>query len=490
MDRHDTAARLALLRRIADLRVAVLGDALLDVWHHGDVHRLGREAAVPVLEEDGQDAAPGGAANCAVNAAALGARTRFLGIAGDDAGGQALRAALTAAGVDAGLLVVDPGAATPVKHRLMSGEEQLARFDTPGGRWSTAARQRLRDRLPALLDDVDLLVVSDYGGGALAGPVPDALAALLVDIGVPLVVDGHDFARWAGCRPLAVTPNAAEALALLDLPADHPAPREVLTVRSGRLLEHTGATMVLTTLDADGAVLHRPGMPVRHAPARAAAARHTCGAGDTVTAAFGLALAAGAAPEDAAELAQDAAAVTVGSPGTCVCTAADLTARVGGVVAEDALGAVVALHRSAGRRVVFTNGCFDVLHLGHVRCLEQASACGDVLVVGVNSDASVRRLKGPERPIVPDHERAALLAALAVVDLVAVFEEDSPVGLLELVRPDVYVKGGDYTADMLEETPLVEALGGRVVTLDYLADHSSTELITRIRSNTDDRRPL
>ena len=490
MDQYDSAARLTLLDRISDLRVSVLGDAMLDLWHHGEVRRLGREAVVPVLEEDGQEPAPGGAANCAVNAAALGARTRFLGIVGDDPAGQSLRAALTAVGVDAGLVVVDRDASTPVKHRLMSGEAQLARFDTAGSRWSPAAHRQVLDRLVALLDDTDLLIVADYGGGALGDRLPEVLAGVLAEQAVPVVVDGHDFERWAVCRPTAVTPNTGEALALLDLPVDHPAPREVLTVRSAQLLERTGAAIVLSTLDADGSLLHAPDTRARHTPAQAARARHTCGAGDTVTAAFGLALAAGARPEDAAELAQEAAASTVERPGTCVCTAADLMARAGGVLPADAVAAAVARHRDAGRRIVFTNGCFDVLHVGHVRCLEQAREWGDVLVVGVNSDESVRRLKGPERPIVPDHERAALLAALATVDLVAIFEEDSPVGLLELVRPDVYVKGGDYTPDMLEETPLVEALGGRVVTLGYLADHSSTELITRIRSHADQgRRP-
>ncbi|MGN6250196.1 MAG: D-glycero-beta-D-manno-heptose 1-phosphate adenylyltransferase [Marmoricola sp.] len=482
MDTFDAASLTALLRRIADLRVAVLGDALLDLWHHGEVRRLGREAAVPVLEESVEEPSPGGAANCAMNVAALGARTRFLGIVGDDAPGQSLRGALTTAGVDAGLVVVDRGATTPVKHRLLSGESQLARFDTSGGSWSEVARRQLLDRLPALLDGVDLLVVSDYGSGALSAAAPDVLADLLGERTLPVVLDGHDFVRWAPVRPTAVTPNTAEALALLGLPADHPAPREVLTVRSEQLFARTGAAMVLTTLDADGAVLQRPGAPARHVPVRSAEARHTCGAGDTVTAAFALALAAGGPPEDAAALAQEAAAVKVARPATCVCTAADLVARSGGVLPAAALAAFVASHRDAGRRIVFTNGCFDVLHLGHVRSLEEARSWGDVLVVGVNSDASVRRLKGPDRPVVPDQERAALLAALRAVDLVVVFDEDSPIGLLETVRPDVYVKGGDYTADMLEETPLVEALGGRVVTLGYLADHSSTELISRIRS--------
>jgi rfaE bifunctional protein nucleotidyltransferase chain/domain len=245
--------------------------------------------------------------------------------------------------------------------------------------------------------------------------------------------------------------------------------------------------MLLTTVDSDGTLLHRWGRPPYRTRAVAHATQQTCGAGDTVSAAFALALAAGAEPEAAADLAQQAAGVVVDEPGTSCCTAAALLDRSRGL--DDGLGVTstselreqVAAHRAAGRRIVFTNGCFDILHAGHVEYLRQARALGDVLVVALNSDASIRRLKGEDRPIVPEAERAGLLAALRSVDHVVLFDTESPRDLIELVRPDVYVKGGDYNVDMLPEAPLVERLGGEVVLVDYIGGRSTTQMVERIR---------
>jgi D-beta-D-heptose 7-phosphate kinase / D-beta-D-heptose 1-phosphate adenosyltransferase len=198
-------------------------------------------------------------------------------------------------------------------------------------------------------------------------------------------------------------------------------------------------------------------------------------------------LGAGASPELSADLAQLSADVVVGREGTSVCSSQDLLLACGqqpspAVTPVCDIAETVRRHRAQGRRIVFTNGCFDILHAGHATYLEQARQLGDLLVVGVNSDSSVRRLKGPDRPLVPETERARLVAALDSVDLVAIFEEDSPQGLIELLRPDVYVKGGDYTAEMLPETELVRRLGGRVVLVDYVADHSTTGIVERIRA--------
>jgi rfaE bifunctional protein nucleotidyltransferase chain/domain len=245
--------------------------------------------------------------------------------------------------------------------------------------------------------------------------------------------------------------------------------------------------MLLTTVDSDGTLLHRWGRRPHRTRAVAHATQQTCGAGDTVSTAFALALAAGAEPDVAADLAQEAAGVVVDEPGTSCCTAAALLERSRrlddglGVTSSAQLRQHVAAHRAAGRRIVFTNGCFDILHAGHVEYLRQARALGDVLVVALNSDASVRRLKGEDRPIVPEAERAGLLAALRAVDHVVLFDTESPRDLIELVRPDVYAKGGDYNVDMLPEAPLVERLGGEVVLVDYVGGRSTTEIVERIR---------
>ncbi|MEH0938354.1 D-glycero-beta-D-manno-heptose 1-phosphate adenylyltransferase [Micromonospora psammae] len=265
---------------------------------------------------------------------------------------------------------------------------------------------------------------------------------------------------------------------------------ELAESRLAELREHTGADVVAVTLDTEGAVVGGADGEPRRSHSTPVPASHAVGAGDAYLAAMTLALAADAPLPTAAQLAQLAATVTVTDTGTCVCHRDDLLAALGSdgtahptLVGKDELDELVAAHRHAGRSVVFTNGCFDVLHPGHVRYLEQARALGDLLVVAVNSDGSVRRLKGPDRPVNPVEDRVTLLAALSCVDHVVVFEEDSPATLIESVRPDVYVKGGDYPPEMVPEAPLVRRLGGQVRTLGYVPDRSTSAIIERIRAH-------
>jgi D-beta-D-heptose 7-phosphate kinase/D-beta-D-heptose 1-phosphate adenosyltransferase len=230
-----------------------------------------------------------------------------------------------------------------------------------------------------------------------------------------------------------------------------------------------------------------PAAPAQRTTACPGPESRACGAGDTFTAAMTAACAAGVAPEQALVLAQCAADVVVGQDGTAVCSAGALTARLaardrGSLLEHRDLLAIVAEHRRRGHRVVFTNGCFDVLHRGHVAYLRQARALGDVLIVALNDDDSVARLKGPERPVNPLEDRAGVVGAIECVDLVTSFSQDTPAELIEAVRPDVYTKGGDYTPQMLPETPVVERLGGEVRVLDYLSDHSTTAIVGRIRA--------
>ncbi|SCL17567.1 rfaE bifunctional protein, domain II [Micromonospora rhizosphaerae] len=266
---------------------------------------------------------------------------------------------------------------------------------------------------------------------------------------------------------------------------------ELAESRLAELRAHTGADVVAVTLDTEGAVVGGADGEPRRSHSTPVPASHAVGAGDAYLAAMTLALAAEATLPTAAQLAQLAATITVSDTGTCVCRREDLLGALGSgpdetghptVVDAEELSAIVDDHRRAGRSVVFTNGCFDVLHPGHVRYLTQARALGDLLIVAVNSDDSVRRLKGPDRPVNPVEDRAALLAALECVDHVVVFEEDSPSRLIEAVRPDVYVKGGDYPPEMVPEAPLVRRLGGQVRTLGYVPDRSTSAIIERIRA--------
>ena len=484
----------ALASRIADRapRVLVLGDALLDGWLSGPARRLGRDGPVPVVELAESRSACGGAANTAANLAALGAQVDLLAVFGDDAEARVLRALLDDAGVGTDACVIELGRTTPVKRRLMAAGQPVARYDVaPTAPPRRSTRAALADALADVLrgeQRPDAVLIADYGLGALTAEVRERLVALRDEVAL-LVVDGRDALGWCDVRPDVITPNAAEAADLLgveeplhDRPAWAAAQREALVAICG------GAD-VLLTLDVDG-VVRLPGAPdepVLRTTAHPAAHFRACGAGDTFTAAYTAALCAELSPAAALAVAQAAADIVVAQEETAVCSTGALTAQLaaadrGGLLSHRDLLAVIDEHRHRGHRVVFTNGCFDVLHRGHVTYLRQARALGDLLVVALNSDDSVARLKGPERPVNPLADRAGVVGAIECVDLVTAFSEDTPAGLIELVRPEVYAKGGDYTPEMLPETPIVERLGGEVRVLDYLSDHSTTAIVTRIRA--------
>ncbi|MBQ1049582.1 D-glycero-beta-D-manno-heptose 1-phosphate adenylyltransferase [Micromonospora sp. C51] len=566
--------------------VLVIGDAMLDEWRFADSDRLCREAPAPVLTLRRRISAAGGAANTAVNIATLGGRSVLVAPVGADAAGDELHDCLDRAGVW-DRTVSQPGRPTPVKRRMLAGDQILLREDSgdPDDPLSDVGVDCLLTALDCASAELraasggekPTLVVCDYGLGALPAPV----RAWLVehrDRYATVALDAHDLADWRGLAPTVVTPSFAEATRLLaragmvgpttnpapadptgtattgghelhlehpevdpadgpseltvgtapgeagmrrsDGPTGEPTPGEsrVAMTRDGlsvtgtgvtvnaeigagvdravlaesRLADlraHTGAAVVAVTLDTEGAVVGGiDGEPAR-SHSTPVPASHTVGAGDAYLAAMTLALAADAPLSTAAQLAQLAATSTVAGTGTCVCRREDLLAALGRptpdgrqvLVDTGHLTEIVAGHRRAGRTIVFTNGCFDVLHRGHVRYLEQARALGDLLVVAVNSDGSVRRLKGADRPVNPIEDRAALLAALTCVDHVVVFEEDSPAALIEAVRPDVYVKGGDYPPELVPEAPLVQRLGGQVRTLGYVPDRSTSAIIDRIR---------
>ncbi|MEV0360852.1 D-glycero-beta-D-manno-heptose 1-phosphate adenylyltransferase [Nocardia sp. NPDC050697] len=470
-----------------EARVLVLGDSVLDLWLWGRSERLCREAPVPVVDIDRSTPVPGGAANTAANLAALGATVDLIGLTGADDRGATLRAALTAAGVGTEHLLASPGRTTPTKCRVVSGEQILVRYDDGDRTPATAAElAELVRPLPALLAAADAVLVCDYDG-AVADRLRSELAALRATLPL-LVVDTHHPARWRELRPDVVTPNAGEAAEALGVTPPDGADRvEVFTEHRDRLFAITGAGAAVVTLDRDGAVLLDGTRPAHRTWAEPVAESQSAGAGDTFVAALTLALVDGLPLPAAAEVAQAAADVVVHRTGTAVCSTAQLRDRLGrtgsAVLGRAELAAAVRAHRGAGRRIVFTNGCFDVLHAGHVSYLNEAKRRGDVLIVALNSDDSVRALKGPERPVNTAADRAAVLAALSCVDHVVVFEEETPAALIADLRPDLYVKGGDYRPDMLPETPVVRAYGGEVRVLGYLADRSTTALIERIRSN-------
>jgi len=472
--------------------ILVIGDVMLDGWWSGSIERLCREAPAPVVDIQARESVPGGAANTAMNLAALGAKVSVAGIIGSDDAGEDLRAQLAAAGIDVQHLYAHQDMVTTTKIRISSGGQVMLRLDDSATTVPADALAALAASVRAAVERRDAVLVCDYGTGVVDGPVRTALAdALGINTGGtgrPLVVvDAHDPRPWAALQPDLVTPNAQETARLLDRKLPEGQERvEAVGAESAALLEGTGAGAVVVTLDRDGTVLLTSD-GVRHRTwARPAAEKQASGAGDTFVAALTLARAAGLPLTASLDLAQSAADVVVHQPGTSVCSTAQLSryleAFADTALSEDELERQMELHRAQGQRIVLTNGCFDVLHSGHTRYLNQAKQLGDILVVALNSDDSVRRLKGAGRPINNMVDRAAVVAALSCVDYVTVFDTPTAAPLIRRLRPEVYAKGGDYTPEMLAETPAVEEYGGRVAILDYVAERSTTGPSIRVEA--------
>ena len=477
-------------------RVLVVGDAILDTYLRGSATRLSREAPVPVVSVMERVDVPGGAANAAANVHSLGGEVRFLSVVGSDEDAQRLRAALEAADVSTDDILEDSSRRTLTKQRLVGDGQMLARFDEGT---TQAIDGWVAEELLARLERhqvwADVVILSDYGAGVLSNAVVEGIHRLRRITQPLLVIDAKDPRRFRTLRPTAVKPNYVEACDLLDEPplADaHRRPQQVAAA-AGRLLEACGAQLAAVTLDSDGVLLLERDAPPYRTYARPETNARAAGAGDTFAAALSLALAAGQDGPVGVEIASAAAALAVGKDGTATCRAAELldhlSAETRAVLGPGDVPRRVASYRRQGRRIVFTNGCFDILHRGHVTYLNRAKALGDVLIVGLNTDDSVRRLKGPDRPINSLEDRAQVLAALSCIDHIVPFADDSPVGLIRAIRPDVYVKGGDYTFDTLPEAPLVAELGGDIQILPLVEDRSTSRIIERIQTRGSTRVP-
>ncbi len=494
--RMTVSAELVEAMRERAPRITVIGDLILDGWWQGRSERMSREAPAPVVEITERRYSPGGAANTAANLAALGAEVSLVGVVGDDANGGRLLTLLQECGVDVSDVLVSRTTPTVTKVRVSGSDQVLLRIDDvpPAGYGADDLRELAR-RAVAATSGAELEVICDYDSGALAGPLTDALVSRDTRPALT-IVDAHDLDRWAALRPDIVTPNAAEAQRLIgssfsgspltgsSSSSDRAA---AVVAASDRLIAASGAAAVVVTLDRDGSMTVDADGLARRTHAHPTDETRASGAGDTFVAALAMGRACGLGLVESVDLAQAAADVVVQRPGTSICSSADLVTRLGNghdlTIDADDLEAVLGRHRESGARIVFTNGCFDVLHRGHTGYLRQAKLLGDVLVVALNDDDSVRRLKGPSRPVNKAGDRATVLAALGCVDYVTVFETDTPIPLIERIRPDVYAKGGDYTPEMLEETGVVRAYGGQVVILDYLPSQSTTAIVERIRAS-------
>ena len=480
----DLSALQPLLAATAGVRVACVGDVMLDRYVSGEVERISPEAPVPVLRMRTETEMLGAAGNVARNVAALGGRPVLAGVRGQGEHAATLDRLIERDGVE-NATVSDGERLTTVKTRFVAGQQQLLRLDEEDdGALSPPLEQALARATQAAVEGRAVVLVSDYAKGAVTPAVLDAARS---GDGI-IIVDpkGRDFGRYG---PAAVLkPNAIELAGATGLPTRSDAEIEAALERA---LQTCEARAVLVTRAGKGMSLAVRGEPVRHFRARPREVFDVSGAGDTSLAALGLALGAGAPLDQAVEFAILASGVVVGKAGTAVVTPAELieaemTAHLAPAEAkiatlEDA-ARQAALWREQGLRVGFTNGCFDILHRGHVAYLAQARAWCDRLVLGLNTDASVSRLKGPERPVNDLESRALVLGGLASVDLITPFDEDTPMRLIRAIRPDVLVKGADYSEAEVVGAAEVRGWGGEVRLAPLVDGHSTTAAIARLRS--------
>ena len=468
--------------RFDNAQVLVVGDLMLDRYWHGPTSRISPEAPVPVVKVEQNEDRPGGAANVALNVTALGAGVSLVGLVGKDEAGQALEKQLQSARVNCEFSVTDVEP-TITKLRVISRHQQLIRLDFEEV-FSQDYSQSILQGAEALLQNVGVLVLSDYGKGTLSDCLGLIHAAKKEGVAVLVDPKGSDFNRYRGATLL--TPNLSEFEAIVG-----PCRSEDELVSKGQALsKELDLDALLITRSEQGMTLIRTGHEELHFPARAREVFDVTGAGDTVISTLASALAAGEDLANAVALSNVAASIVVGKLGTAAISAPELRREVSkeqgaerGVVTEDQLLIALSDARAAGESIVFTNGCFDILHAGHVGYLEQARAQGDRLVLAINSDESVQRLKGVGRPINPVERRMAVLSGLEAVDWVLYFTEDTPERLLESVRPDVLVKGGDYGIEGVVGGEFVRSYGGEVRVLSFLDNCSTTAIVEKIQGD-------
>jgi D-beta-D-heptose 7-phosphate kinase/D-beta-D-heptose 1-phosphate adenosyltransferase len=472
------------------LKVLVVGDIMLDRYIHGEVERISPEAPVPVIRHAQRYERAGGAANVAMNLAGLGCQALLSGFWGSDAEQGELAAILERAGIDT-VGVVSSSLPTISKTRIVGRMQQLLRLDIESRDLPPAVEaQRLLERATELVSKVHAVILSDYAKGALSPALCEAVIRAARTAGVPVLADPKtpDFSKYSGAT--SVCPNLGELAQATGVAAQHT--DELLVAAQALVVEHDFKFLTVT-MSEKGISVVRPATEgstgFYHSPARAREVFDVSGAGDTVIAVLTAALAAGLQIETAVELANLAAGIVVGKAGTVPIAGHELVAALtpsSGLTAGekildlDRIKLRVAEWRASGETIVFTNGCFDLLHVGHITLLEDCHRFGSKLVLGLNADASVRRLKGPTRPIVGERERARVMAALAAVDAVVLFEEDTPLELIRALRPNVLVKGGDYTVETVVGHEDVIAAGGRVEIVPTVEGFSTTSIVEKL----------
>lgn len=464
--------------------VLVVGDVMLDRYMHGKADRISPEAPVPVLHVGHTEERPGGAANVALNIAALGATVKLIGIVGEDSEGTALQIRLNAAGVHCDF-IQSHNAPTITKLRGIARQQQLIRFDFESA-FTDVTKDIIEQKVSDNLDGVNVVILSDYNKGTLQDH--QALIQLCVAKGIRVLADpkGTDFEKYN--QAAFITPNMNEFEAVVG-----PCNSEQEIIEKGKqLAEDINLEGLVLTRSENGMSLLKEGQPHFHLPTLAKEVYDVTGAGDTVISVFAASLSAGVDTQEAMVLANTAAGVVVGKLGTAAITVPELKVALNdngdvgfGSVTDEQLLIALEAARARGEKIVMTNGCFDIVHAGHVHYLSQARELGDRLIVAVNSDASVKRLKGEGRPVNPEDRRSTVLAALKAVDWAVKFTEDTPERLIKLLKPDILVKGGDYSVDEVVGGDFVKSYGGEVQVLDFVENTSTTLIVNKILNTKD-----
>ena len=486
---RDPQYLVPVIERMASAVVACAGDVMLDSFVHGEVSRISPEAPIPVLRIERSQSMLGGAGNAVRNLDALGCGVRFFSVTGDDAEAAKILELLAALPGNRSFLECEPGRRTPVKTRFVAHGQQLLRADSE----TTAAvsrktAEKLLAAFSGALPECSVVLLSDYAKGVLNGAVAQEFIAAARAAGKPIIVDpkGRDFARYR--HATLIKPNLRE----LGEATGQAVAGDTEQERAARqLLRDTGAEYILVTRGAEGMMLAPAGSAVVRFPALAREIYDVSGAGDTVASVLAAALGSGASISDAVEIANIAAGIVVGRAGTAVVERTGIIEEIRRRSATKAVDKVLPLEAAAelaqawkhsGLRVGFTNGCFDLLHPGHLKVLETARAHCDRLLVGLNSDRSVKRLKGDSRPVQDEMARALVLASLACVDGVVIFDEDTPIELIRSLRPSVLVKGGEYKPEQVAGADLIESWGGKLLLIEMMPGWSTTKTLSRLIS--------
>jgi D-beta-D-heptose 7-phosphate kinase/D-beta-D-heptose 1-phosphate adenosyltransferase len=460
-----------IVDKFGEVKVLVIGDVMLDEFVYGDTKRISPEAPIPVVHVKRMDYTLGGAGNTANNVASLGGKCALLGVVGDDSDGLKVKDICKEKGIS-DLLVIDSSRPTIKKSRVVSRVQHVVRVDREEShKVSEDIESVLMGRIKDF--DADVVIVSDYNKGLITPGLMEEIKKL----GKKVIADFKPVNRELFKDVLVITPNLKEAQELGSLKVSGEDELNVL----GNKLKDEFRSNVLITRGPDGVSLF--GNSVVHIPSKAREVYDVSGAGDTVVSALALSIGAGASLEGACIVANTAGSLVVEKLGTATITRGELLGGTGHskIKTREQITEIVRDLRNKGSKVVFTSGYFDILHIGHARYLQESKAKGEILVVGLNTDDSIRRKHGPSRPIVNEKERAEMLASLKAIDYIVFFNEDTPLEILKSIQPEVYTKGSNWKKEDLPETPFIESYGGEVVLIDLVSDRSTADIINKIK---------